>query len=126
MSWQSKWTARLIEAKTETIEGKKACAAIVPLHPQGNLRAFIGNLDAHQPFVKELAEYAFNAAFRDPQFPRVEHTKLASMEIEIAVLTPKERIALTTELKLIKELRPHRHVLIMQEGHYCCTFLPVF
>ena len=104
---------------------QQTCAAFVSLHRQGDLRGCIGNLDAHQPLVTEVAENAFNAAFRDPRFPPVERAELTSLEVEIAVLTPREPINLTTEAELIEKLQPHRDGLVLEEGHHRSTFLPV-
>jgi hypothetical protein len=99
-------------------------AAFVSLHRQGNLRGCIGNLDAHQPLVNEVAENAFNAAFRDPRFPRLKYTELDCLDIEISVLTPREPVDLTTEAELIEKLQPHRDGLVLEEGGYRSTFLP--
>ena len=51
-------------------------AAFVTLLEFGQLRGCIGHLEALQPLVKDVAENAFAAAFRDPRFPPVTAREL--------------------------------------------------
>jgi AmmeMemoRadiSam system protein A len=69
-------------------------AAFVTLQEFGQLRGCIGHLEARQPLVKDVAENAFAAAFRDPRFPPVTARELERLHIEISVLTPATPLSL--------------------------------
>jgi len=76
-------------------------AAFVTLHKQQQLRGCIGNLNAQQPLVVDVANNAFNAAFKDPRFPAVEGDELAQLLVEISVLTPYEPVIVGSETELL-------------------------
>lgn len=99
-------------------------AAFVTLEKAGQLRGCIGTLEAHQPLAADVAENAFNAAFRDPRFPPVREEELDTLEIHISVLTPPEPLSFTSEADLLAQLRPHRDGVILQDGWHRGTFLP--
>jgi len=99
-------------------------AAFVTLHKNRQLRGCIGNLAARQPLVKDVAENAFSAAFRDPRFPALEAMELPQLHIEISVLTPNERLAVSSEEELLEVLEPHVDGIVLEEGPYRSTFLP--
>ena len=99
-------------------------AAFVTLHKGRQLRGCIGNLEAHQPLVRDVAANAFKAAFRDPRFAAVEIEELAALQVEISVLTPYEAISSESEAELLAQLRPHVDGLLLEEGSFRGTFLP--
>ena len=99
-------------------------AAFVTLHKQRHLRGCIGNLNAHQPLVNDVADNAFNAAFRDPRFPAVEAAELEALQVEISVLTPYEPVEMESEAELLSILQPQIDGIVLEEGHYRSTFLP--
>jgi len=99
-------------------------ATFVTLEKEGRLRGCIGHLEAIQPLVMDVAENAFNAAFRDPRFPPVEASELDALEIHISVLSPPEPMQFESEADLLRQLRPGVDGLILEEGPYKGTFLP--
>lgn len=99
-------------------------AAFVTLQKEHRLRGCIGNLDAYQPLVNEVADNAFNAAFRDPRFPAVESAELETLKIELSVLSPHEPLHVSSEPELINALQPHIDGILLEEGCYRATFLP--
>jgi len=99
-------------------------AAFVTLHKQQALRGCIGNLNAHQPLVNDVADNAFNAAFRDPRFPALETKELDALHVEISVLTPYEPVDVESEAELLSILQPRIDGIVLEEGHYRSTFLP--
>jgi AmmeMemoRadiSam system protein A len=99
-------------------------AAFVTLHKQQQLRGCIGNLNACQPLVIDVAENAFNAAFKDPRFPAVEASELATLKLEISVLTPRELMDFDSEADLLDLLQPGVDGIVLEEGFYRSTFLP--
>ncbi len=99
-------------------------ATFVTLEEGGQLRGCIGHLEAIQPLVADVAENAFNAAFRDPRFPPVSAGEFDALEIHISVLSPPEPMAFDSETDLLRQIRPGVDGLILEEGIYKGTFLP--
>jgi AmmeMemoRadiSam system protein A len=99
-------------------------AAFVTLHEHGELRGCIGHLEAIGPLVRDVAENAFAAAFRDPRFPPLEAHERDHLEIEISVLTAPEALDCASEGELLHQIVPGRDGLILAEGHARGTFLP--
>ena len=98
--------------------------AFVTLQEFGQLRGCIGHLEARQPLVKDVAENAFAAAFRDPRFPPVTARELERLHIEISVLTPATPLSFGSEQELVTLIEPGRDGLILEEGLARGTFLP--
>jgi AmmeMemoRadiSam system protein A len=64
-------------------------AAFVTLRSaSGDLLGCIGSLTARQPLIADVAEHAFDAAFRDPRFPPMTRERAHGMVIDISVLSP--------------------------------------
>ncbi|MBN1270366.1 MAG: AmmeMemoRadiSam system protein A [Kiritimatiellae bacterium] len=99
-------------------------ATFVTLEKAGQLRGCIGTLDAHQALARDVADNAFNAAFRDPRFPPVADAELDALEIHISLLTPSEPMSFESEEDLLRQVRPGMDGLILQEGFNRGTFLP--
>ena len=99
-------------------------AAFVTLHKNGELRGCIGSLEPHRPLVLDVAEHAFDAAFRDPRFPPVTENELAYLALHIAVLTPMEPLPCDSEEDLLQKVRPGQDGLVIEEGEHRGTFLP--
>jgi AmmeMemoRadiSam system protein A len=99
-------------------------ATFVTLNEQGRLRGCIGHLEAIQPLVADVAENAFNAAFRDPRFPPVSAGEFDALEIHISVLSPPQPMRFSSEEELLAQIRPGIDGLILEEGVYRGTFLP--
>ena len=96
--------------------------SFVTLQRHGSLRGCIGHLKAIQPLVKDVAENAFAAAFRDPRFPPLPENELEGLEIHISVLTPATPMVFTSEDDLITQLRPGVDGLILKDGFNQGTF----
>ncbi|OOZ36994.1 AmmeMemoRadiSam system protein A [Solemya velesiana gill symbiont] len=104
------------------LQAERAC--FVTLNHSGMLRGCTGHLETIQELVKDVAENAFSAAFRDPRFPRMTPVEMDGLEIHISVLTPAVPLEFTTEQDLIAKMRPGVDGLILQEGMRRGTFLP--
>jgi len=74
----------------ETLKVHKG--AFVTIKMLGNLRGCIGRLRSDDPLYTTIAEMAKAAAFDDPRFPEMTEVEFESMEIEISVLSPLERV----------------------------------
>lgn len=72
----------------------RPAGAFVSLHTLvGALRGCIGSIQPVAPLVRTVAANAVNAAFRDPRFTPLVTDELASVRIEISVMSPIERLA---------------------------------
>ncbi|OUR90066.1 AMMECR1 domain-containing protein [Gammaproteobacteria bacterium 42_54_T18] len=99
-------------------------ASFVTLHLEGNLRGCIGTLEAYQPLIIDVAENAFNAAFKDPRFSALNVKEFPRLDYHISILTPPSNLAITSEADLLDQLRPNIDGIIIEEGMKRATFLP--
>ena len=98
------------------------CGAFVSLHLAGGrmrrLRGCIGVVHSDRPLYDTVRECACAAAYRDPRFPPLTSAELASVTIEISVLSPLERI---TDIRLIE---PGVHGILIEYGRHSGLLLP--
>lgn len=99
-------------------------ASFVTLRQAGDLRGCIGHLEAFQPLIKDVADNAWAAAFRDPRFVPLRHEEFDRLDIHISLLTPPEPMRFESEADLLGQIRPGRDGLILQDGIARGTFLP--
>lgn len=99
-------------------------ASFVTLHRQGELRGCIGSLEPRRSLAGDVAENAFNAAFRDPRFPPLRAPELAQLDLHVSVLGMPEPMAFSDEADLIARLRPGEDGLILESAGRRGTFLP--
>ena len=88
------------------------------------LRGCMGALESSDPLAHTVVSCAFNAAFRDPRFPRLNTSEMAGTRIEISVLSRMESLVVTDRTNLLSQLRPHVDGLLLEDGRYRSTFLP--
>jgi AmmeMemoRadiSam system protein A len=89
-----------VQASSPVLEELRG--AFVSLHRQGQLRGCIGYIEAVKPLLQTVKEMAPAAAFQDPRFRPLQADELASLEIEISVLTPLHLIKSADEIKVGK------------------------
>jgi AmmeMemoRadiSam system protein B/AmmeMemoRadiSam system protein A len=99
-------------------------AAFVTLRRGGKLRGCIGSPVARRPLVVDVVEHAFNAAFRDPRFPKLHVLELAGLDLSVSVLTPPEAMRFDGEADLLAQLRPGVDGLIIEDAGRRSLFLP--
>lgn len=99
-------------------------ASFVTLHKYDELRGCIGTLTATLPLVQDVAEHAFDAAFKDPRFGPVTEFELDILTIHLSVLSSPEPLAFGSESELLEMIRPGEDGLILKEGTHQGTFLP--
>jgi AmmeMemoRadiSam system protein A len=99
-------------------------ASFVTLKIRGELRGCIGALTAHQPLIQDVAENAYNAAFRDPRFPKLSAGEFEQLEVHISVLTPPTPMTFDNEQDLLRQLQPRVDGLVLSDGALRGTFLP--
>ncbi|HEX4172254.1 MAG TPA: AmmeMemoRadiSam system protein B [Acetobacteraceae bacterium] len=100
-------------------------AAFVTLRRHdGALRGCIGSAVATRPLMVDVAQHAFNAAFRDPRFPALEWLELPGLSLSVSVLTPPEPMRFADEADLLQQLRPGSDGLIIEDLGQRALFLP--
>lgn len=104
---------------------QQEAACFVTLTAIGNLRGCIGSLWPRRSLASDVTENAFAAAFRDPRFPPVQLAELASLCIEIAVLSaPAALPSVSDEQALLSLLRPDVDGVVLEQSGRRATFLP--
>ena len=99
-------------------------AAFVTLRSEaGELLGCIGSLEPRQPLVADVADHAFDAAFRDPRFPPMTRDRAAGMVIDISVLGPTRSFPSTGYEDLVSRI-PVGSGLVVTAGRHRATFLP--
>jgi len=103
--------------EVETLADDKG--AFVTLSIGGDLRGCIGQMRGYGPLYQVIADMAVAAAFEDPRFMPLTEEEFESVDIEISVLTPLERVRSFDEIKvgrdgLIIKLEYHSGLLLPQ------------
>ena len=99
-------------------------ACFVTLHSEGELRGCIGQLVARQPLWEAAMTNAQRAAVSDSRFTPVRPEELASLRIEISVLTPPKPLEFGSPEDLLGKLRPGIDGVVLHLGGSMSTFLP--
>ena len=89
----------------------------------GDLLGCIGSLSARQPLIADVAEHAFDAAFRDPRFPPLTRERASGMVIDISVLSPTRPFPCASYADLLDRV-PLGSGLVVEAGSRRATFLP--
>ncbi len=92
----------------------------VSLHlADGNLRGCIGTIEpVREDLVLEIIHNAISAGTRDPRFPEVSLAELATLRMEVSVLSPPQSISGPDQLD------PVRYGLIVSQGRRRGVLLP--
>jgi AmmeMemoRadiSam system protein A len=112
--------ARAADWKPEDFDDtlRQPAGAFVTLTRGGDLRGCIGSIQAVEPLYKAVASSAVSAAFRDPRFPPLRPGELDSLELEISVMGPIERVT------KVEDIVVGRDGLIVSRGPYAGLLLP--
>jgi AmmeMemoRadiSam system protein B/AmmeMemoRadiSam system protein A len=92
--------------------------AFVTLQRHGELRGCIGHMAEDTPLAVTVAKMAIAAATEDPRFPRVKASELASIDVEISVLTPMMRVDGPEAIEV------GRDGVLIEKGGRSAVFLP--
>ena len=116
----------LLRLDSRQLDGTLAAqlGVFVTLTQLEELRGCMGALESSDPLAHSVVSCAFNAAFRDPRFPRLNTFEMADTRIEISVLSQMEPLAVTDRANLLNQLRPQVDGLLLEDGRYRSTFLP--
>jgi hypothetical protein len=102
-------------------------ASFITLTKQGKLRGCIGSIQASKSLIRDIADNAYKAAFKDPRFTPLTLTEIHSGKIEltISILGSQTQIYFSTESELIEQLKSGVDGVILSEGtKNRSTFLP--
>ncbi|MGB7903414.1 MAG: AmmeMemoRadiSam system protein A [Steroidobacteraceae bacterium] len=119
----------LVEAAPPEATGRRGVlgeprASFVTLTIDGELRGCCGTLEPVRPLLLDVWSNAQASAFRDPRFPPLTAREWRCTSLEVSLLTPCERMAVSTEQQLLLELVPGRDGLVFEWRGLRATFLP--
>jgi AmmeMemoRadiSam system protein A len=99
-------------------------ASFVTLTIAGDLRGCCGTLEPRLPLAVDVWTNARSSAFRDPRFLPLGRHEWQQTRLEVAVLTPSERLTAEDETGLLAQLVPGEHGLVLAWRGSRATFLP--
>lgn len=110
----------------DAIEGilSQPLGSFVTLTKSEELRGCMGCLETSLPLARSVSTNAFNAAFRDPRFPKVNKEEMDSIEIEISILSEMRPVEVESRKELVDLLIPQVDGLLIEDGSRRATFLP--
>jgi len=97
---------------------KSKAGAFVTLKKAGELRGCIGHFDADNPLYKIVQQMAVASSTQDYRFSAVTANELKSIDIEISVLTPMQKISDVNQIRLGID------GVYIKKGGRAGTFLP--
>lgn len=102
----------------------KPAATFITLTKSGELRGCIGNLIAKKPLYQDIIDNALLAAFADNRFPQLKENELKNIKIEISILSAPVSYKYDDIDSLLKQIKPKKHGVIIQNGFNQATYLP--
>jgi AmmeMemoRadiSam system protein A len=103
---------------------QERAATFVTLKTHGNLRGCIGTLEAHCSLIEDVRANAIAAAFHDTRFAPLNTEELASVQIEVSVLSAPEAMHARSEAIACSRLRPGIDGVVIKFKEHKATFLP--
>jgi len=94
------------------------------LKKQGQLRGCIGYPEPVYPLGKALVKSAISAATADPRFSPVSLEEFGSLDLELTVLTPPEKITVNKPEEYLEQIEVGRDGLIISQGPFRGLLLP--
>lgn len=107
---------------TDALQERGAC--FVTLTQRGQLRGCIGSLEAHRSLLADVRANAVAAALHDPRFPPLTLPELATINIEVSLLSPLQAMSFDNEADALAQLRPNVDGVVFEFERYRSTFLP--
>jgi uncharacterized protein len=99
-------------------------AVFVTLTQNGQLRGCIGSLEANRSLFDDVQSNARAAAFKDPRFLPLTEKELASIQVEVSLLSAATPIQFSNEADALAQLRPGIDGVILEHAWHRATFLP--
>ena len=107
---------------TGTLGAHLSCFVTLTRHTK--LCGCIGSLQRTRPLACDVAVNAYHAAVSDSRFEPVREHELATLSIEISVLSPPTPIEFDSEADLLAQLVPGSDGLVLTDQIHHATFLP--
>ncbi len=107
-----------VESQNPELQGPGGC--FVTCKNSGRLRGCIGCFESAEPLYETVAQYAAASATQDPRFigQRITPEELPDVDVEISVLSPREKIADPLDIEL------GVHGIYVEKGGRSGCFLP--
>ncbi|MDA0342278.1 MAG: AmmeMemoRadiSam system protein B [Proteobacteria bacterium] len=99
-------------------------ASFVSLKINGRLRGCIGSVVAHQALLPDVVANAYKAGFGDPRFGPLTLEELEQLDIEVSLLSFPRLMQFEDEADLVRQVRPDKDGLILQDQGRRGLFLP--
>lgn len=99
-------------------------STFVTLMIRERLRGCCGRLEPERPLIEDVWHNAYAAGFEDPRFDPLAAHELSSLQIEVSILSPLERLDVRSHEELLAALVPGRHGLVLAAGGERVTFIP--
>lgn len=99
-------------------------ASFVTLTIAGELRGCCGTIEPRRALALDVWRNARVSAFNDPRFPPLEAREWSRVDLEIAVLSPLERVEFASEAQMLGALVPGKDGLLIAWRGMRATFLP--
>jgi AmmeMemoRadiSam system protein A len=99
-------------------------ASFVTITIGGALRGCCGTLEPVRPLLHDVWRNAQASAFHDPRFLPLTAGEWREADLEVSVLTPHERLAVSSECELLLALVPGRDGVVLSWRGVRATFLP--
>ena len=99
-------------------------SSFVTLRLGAELRGCCGTLDAPRPLAEDVWRNAWAAAFSDYRFAPLTAAEWPRVSLHLSLLTPPERLDITSEAQLLTVLRPSVDGLVLESETGRATFLP--
>ena len=99
-------------------------ASFVTLTLDGALRGCCGTLEPVRPLLHDVWHNAQASAFHDPRFLPLTAREWHAADLEVSVLTPHERLDVSSEHELLLALVPGRDGIVLSWRGVRATFLP--
>ncbi|MFO0563068.1 MAG: AmmeMemoRadiSam system protein A [Polyangiales bacterium] len=96
----------------------------VTVYEGHRLQGCIGNLDPREELSRSLAYNAVAAAFDDPRNQELTLAQVPSLTIELSLLSPRVKVAFTSEREAREALRPQVDGALLEWDGYRGVFLP--
>lgn len=103
-------TNRPVDVRHEEYCGRllDPAATFVTLRTGTQLRGCMGSLRVFAALVRDVAQNAYSAGFRDPRFPPLQDQEFLDLSISISVLSEPQAVVVDSEARLIERMQNER------------------
>jgi uncharacterized protein len=111
-----------LELISEELLQERSC--FVTLELDNNLRGCIGHIEPIQALYLDIIENAYNSAFNDSRFNKLNKEEFSRVEIEVSILTKPEQIKFIDWQDLLEKININQDGLIIKLNNKSATYLP--